>query len=124
MTARYRHSMRRHFERQHKSLSDDWDKPGFVNDLIEKSLPALLVDQDMPKDQDNAVIKVACDADVEFEPRKISEGLVLSVTGLDRDRFVDQTEFPVQHIVGQIGQSELNGELRTFSSLYTKFRRK
>lgn len=37
MTARYRHSMRRHFERQHKSLSNEWNRAGFVNELMEKT---------------------------------------------------------------------------------------
>ncbi|KAK0091934.1 hypothetical protein PV326_002495 [Microctonus aethiopoides] len=36
MTAKHRHSMRRHFERQHKSFNEEWDKPGFVNQLMEK----------------------------------------------------------------------------------------
>ncbi|XP_008555896.1 PR domain zinc finger protein 15-like [Microplitis demolitor] len=37
MTARHRHSMRRHFERQHKDSNDEWNKPGFVNQFAEKS---------------------------------------------------------------------------------------
>ncbi|KAH0549382.1 PR domain zinc finger protein 15-like [Cotesia glomerata] len=36
-TVRHRHSLRRHFEKQHKDLTDEWSKPGFYKQLEEKS---------------------------------------------------------------------------------------
>ncbi|XP_074111567.1 uncharacterized protein LOC141535507 [Cotesia typhae] len=36
-TVRHRHSLRRHFKKQHRDLTDEWNKPGFYKQLEEKS---------------------------------------------------------------------------------------
>lgn len=37
MTAKHKHSMRRHFERQHNDKKVEWDKTDLINQIVEKT---------------------------------------------------------------------------------------
>ena len=53
MTARHRHSLRRHFERQHRDLKKEWDKNGFINRLLEKSESIKKLENNVSITEDN-----------------------------------------------------------------------
>lgn len=61
MAARHRHSMRRHFERQHSALKEEWDKPGFVNQLAGK-VPSITVDSTVNETSQNKFLQVRYDS--------------------------------------------------------------
>ncbi|XP_012251181.2 PR domain zinc finger protein 15-like isoform X2 [Athalia rosae] len=112
MAARHRHSMRRHFERQHGDLREAWDRPGFVNQLSEKSPPSPI---DLAITESDKLVQVShqdrSNENFENTDHVQDKATLLSATGMEGNEYLQAPQVAATNHLdeSQANCNSLNG---------------
>ena len=98
MKLRHRNSIKRHFERAHKELDAEWNKSGFVNNLVSEQV--------VPTRDEIGTMRVTTVDTNGVEDPVNAQGLIL----LGEDQQTHTQQVSVQSNDNDVGENSMNGK--------------